>query len=52
MCLNHHDVAEFQIYNFIIRYIRNDRNSEIIARFIKSSGIDVTKVNNKLIKKI
>ena len=52
MCLNHHDVAEFQIYNFIIRYVRNDRNSEIIARFIKSSGIDVTKVNNKLIKKI
>ena len=35
MCLNHHDVAEFQIHNFIIRYIRNDRNSEIIARLLK-----------------
>ena len=50
MCLNH--VAEFQIDNFIIRYIRNDRNSKIIARFVKSSGIDVTKVNIKWIKKI
>ena len=50
MCLNH--VAEFQIDNFIIRYIRNDRNSKIIARFVKSSGIDVTKVNIKWMKKI